>query len=199
MCFGLSNKKNYFLNQPVSEETIKELKNQLSDISQLVHPYQQKFAMLKQKSIYQANHNVGSELVAGEMVVNSKNTSFCYAIQNCEDCRYINFIYNSQNSRDCDYALPFGTNNSYNLCSGGGTNNSISSFLTVRSSDMYYCAYCFNCRDCFACVGLHEKQYCIFNKQYTKEDYEKTVAQIIEHMQQTGERGEFFHPSLSPF
>ena len=51
----------------------------------------------------------------------------------------------------------------------------------------------------FWCVGLRNKQYCIFNKQYTKDEYEKTVANIITHMQETGERGEFFHPSLSPF
>ena len=51
----------------------------------------------------------------------------------------------------------------------------------------------------FWCIGLRNKQYCIFNKQYTKDEYEKTVANIITHMQETGERGEFFHPSLSPF
>jgi hypothetical protein len=37
------------------------------------------------------------------------------------------------------------------------------------------------------------------NKQYTREEYEKLVAEIIEHMQTTGERGEFFPLSLSPF
>jgi hypothetical protein len=56
-----------------------------------------------------------------------------------------------------------------------------------------------NCKHCFGCVGLKTGEYCIFNKQYTKEEYEITVAKIIEHMQTTGERGEFFHPSLSPF
>jgi hypothetical protein len=37
----------------------------------------------------------------------------------------------------------------------------------------------------FGCIGLRNQQYCILNKQYTKEEYEKTVALIIEHMQQT--------------
>jgi hypothetical protein len=53
--------------------------------------------------------------------------------------------------------------------------------------------------DIFGCVGLRNQSYCILNKQYTKEDYEIIVAKIIEHMKNTGERGEFFHPSLSPF
>jgi hypothetical protein len=46
---------------------------------------------------------------------------------------------------------------------------------------------------------LSGAEYFIFNKQYTKEEYEKEVAKIITHMVVTGERGEFFHPSLSPF
>ena len=59
--------------------------------------------------------------------------------------------------------------------------------------------HCRSCINCFACCGLSGQQYCIFNKQYTKEEYENIVAKIITHMQTTGERGEFFHPSLSPF
>ncbi|USN57470.1 MAG: hypothetical protein H6766_03385 [Candidatus Peribacteria bacterium] len=52
---------------------------------------------------------------------------------------------------------------------------------------------------CFGCDGLRNKEYCIFNQQYTKEEYNELAPKIIDHMKQTGERGEFFHPSLSPF
>jgi hypothetical protein len=57
-----------------------------------------------------------------------------------------------------------------------------------------------NASYCFGCIGLHNnEQYCILNRQYTKEEYETLVPQIIEHMIQTGEWGEFFPASLSPF
>jgi hypothetical protein len=46
---------------------------------------------------------------------------------------------------------------------------------------------------------MHNKQYCIFNKQYTKEAYEKLVPAIIEYMKKTKEWGEFFPISFSPF
>ena len=59
--------------------------------------------------------------------------------------------------------------------------------------------HCRSCQDCFGCCGLSGQQYCIFNKQYSKEDYENQVAKIISHMIETKEWGEFFHPSLSPF
>ena len=37
----------------------------------------------------------------------------------------------------------------------------------------------------FGCVGLKSKEYCILNKQYTKEAWEALVPQIIEHMKKT--------------
>jgi hypothetical protein len=46
---------------------------------------------------------------------------------------------------------------------------------------------------------LRNKQYYIFNKQYAKEEYEKEVAKIIAHMQETGERGRFFDQGISSF
>ncbi|OGZ00879.1 MAG: hypothetical protein A2946_03910 [Candidatus Liptonbacteria bacterium RIFCSPLOWO2_01_FULL_53_13] len=41
-------------------------------------------------------------------------------------------------------------------------------------------AFLYNCRDCqscFGCVNLRGKSYCIFNLQYSKEEYQKKVAQ----------------------
>lgn len=62
-----------------------------------------------------------------------------------------------------------------------------------------YSQLCQNSSHLFACVWLRNKEYCIFNKQYTKEQRHNFVPQIIARMIRDGERGEFFHPSLSPF
>lgn len=37
--------------------------------------------------------------------------------------------------------------------------------------DCHFSALCISCSDCFGCVGLSHKQYCIFNKQYTENEY----------------------------
>lgn len=199
MCFGLVNKKNHFLNKPVSTEQIQQLKDTLANISQNDHPVYQQYLELKQTVIHRASHNFSSELVWWEMIVGSKNCYNCHAIQNCEDCRNITFMHNAQNTRDSDYASPFGANNSYNICSSTGTCNSAMVFLSWNNSYLYYSAFCFDCQNCFGCVGLRNKQYCIFNTQYSKEEYESEVWKIIWRMIETWERGEFFHPSISPF
>jgi hypothetical protein len=66
-------------------------------------------------------------------------------------------------------------------------------------SNVYYCDCVNSCKDCFGCTGLNHKQYCIFNKQYTKEEYERIVPKIIQHMIVTKEWGEYFPSWMSPF
>jgi len=51
----------------------------------------------------------------------------------------------------------------------------------------------------FGCCGLKKKQYCILNKQYSKEEYEELVPKIIKHMSSAGEWGQFFPIDMSPF
>src|SRR3990167_8842209 len=84
--------------------------------------------------------------------------------------------------------------------------------LTTRriptSYDVILSEDCHNSNNLFACIGLRNKSYCILNKQYTKEEYEKLVPRIIEHMNtmpyidkkgRVYKYGEFFTPELSPF
>jgi hypothetical protein len=77
-----------------------------------------------------------------------------------------------------------------------------------ESQDIYYSIECHNSSNLFACVSLRNKSYCIFNKQYTKEQYEELVPKIIKHMNdmpyidpkgRTYKYGEFFPSELSPF
>jgi len=71
-----------------------------------------------------------------------------------------------------------------------------------------YCLFCLGgSENLFGCVGLRKKSYCIFNKQYTKEGYEKKVEKIKVHMDKMPyvdkrgivyKYGEFFPSEISP-
>ena len=54
--------------------------------------------------------------------------------------------------------------------------------ISLGSRDLNYCFWCFSSSNLFGCIGLRHKSYCILNKQYTKEEYERLVPKIIEHM-----------------
>ncbi|MDA2921929.1 hypothetical protein MYX07_01545 [Patescibacteria group bacterium AH-259-L07] len=52
------------------------------------------------------------------------------------------------------------------------------------STALVDCAFCYDCRgcsNCFMSFGLRHKQYCFKNKQYTKEEYEKIIADYRLH------------------
>jgi hypothetical protein len=76
------------------------------------------------------------------------------------------------------------------------------------SSDLEYCVHCHSSSNLFGCVGLKKKQYCIFNKQYDKEDYFALREKIIRHMNEAPyidkqgkvyKYGDFFPVEFSPF
>ncbi|MBU0668083.1 hypothetical protein KJ951_01785 [Patescibacteria group bacterium] len=68
-----------------------------------------------------------------------------------------------------------------------------------HSSFMEYCYLCLNSSNCFGCIGLKNKQYHIFNKPYSKEEYIERTAVLRDLMRKRGEYGKFFPMSLSPF
>jgi hypothetical protein len=81
----------------------------------------------------------------------------------------------------------------------GAVRTLFSKLIWGGSSDIILSYECFAVKNCFGCAGLRHEEYCILNKQYTKEEYEALVPRIIEHMRKTGEWGQFFPISMSPF
>jgi len=69
---------------------------------------------------------------------------------------------------------------------------------TWNSINVEYCYNCHNCEFCFGCAGLQRKKYCIYNKQYTEEEYWKRVDELKCVMLDRGEYGEWFPSDLSP-
>jgi hypothetical protein len=124
----------------------------------------------------------------------------CKDLQDAAHCQQV--ILPAQDCHDLD---KWGGNTElvYNSSGvGSGAHSIIASYYTAFNANaIYHSAYCwFGSSNLIGCVGMNRhKQYCILNKQYTKETYETLATKIIEHMQKTGEWGEFFPISLSPF
>lgn len=140
---------------------------------------------------------VNSENAVGEDIKNSKNAVNVFLADDVENGKNHYIVTGLNESYDCtSYAWGEFL---YNVASSFNSSRSFCSSHLGESPSCIYSFMIFNSQDCFGCVGLIKKQYCIFNKQYSKEEYEELVPKIIEHMQKTGEWGEFFPYSISPF
>jgi len=118
-------------------------------------------------------------------MINSEYSNCATNLRNCylvffadyvEDSSYCDTIHHAKDCIDC-----YMTQQSENCYEG------------VNLVKCYQAKYCIDCEDsfnisfskdlvgcsnCFGCVNLRKKQYCIFNEQYSKEEYEKKVKEF---------------------
>ena len=117
------------------------------------------------------------------MIFNSSNCKHCFDITDCEHCTHTTFTPKGLWCRDATYSAPDGVEYCYETCSTVGTSQSMATFLSWYNDSAYYSMECHSCRDIFGCVGLRNKQFCIFNKQYEKEERHQKVDEILSQME----------------
>lgn len=105
------------------------------------------------KNIYMSRALVGCEdLYYIYRILYSKDCldiTYCYEMEQCYECTYCFKCYNLKFSLDCR-----------------------------DCSDSYFLYNCRGCRHCFMCWNLRNREYCILNKQYSKEEYEEKINSL---------------------
>ncbi|MBU0668313.1 hypothetical protein KJ835_04295, partial [Patescibacteria group bacterium] len=200
-CKGIRDKQYYIFNKQYSKENYHKFLQEagLGTYSGYMKLKTQ-FSKFDQKMPQPYSRQKNCENCTGDHIENSQNCKFCFDTHNTQDCAYMQFSV--ENNKDCyDNSNSGGSVACHeNHSMVGGTNCSFNNLTWWGIHDLYYCELCFNnAGNLFGCIGLRQKQYCILNKQYSKEDYEKLVPKIIEHMTKTGEWGEFFPMNISHF
>ncbi|MFH1315042.1 MAG: hypothetical protein ABIH67_01465 [Candidatus Uhrbacteria bacterium] len=201
-CFCSSNLRNakyVFYNQKFSEE---EYKKKMAEIDLSCHgifeEYHQKFhQLLEQEAVWPENFNLACQDSTGEYLRNCLRCEDCFSIGEATNC------YKSQMSQKgseyCAYCSGFsGTSESY--FAAGVTNSARIKFSTsvADSMNLEYCHSCYNCQDCFACVGLKNKRFNILNREYSEDEYWSLVDRIKLSMLEQGSYGRFFPGDFSP-
>ncbi len=197
-CWNLRNKEYHIQNKPVSREEFEAAVKMLRDRNTLEAAINAFKEMQVENAIHPYRRASQVENSSGDHLIECKNAEKCFDVHRAQDIAYICDAIDITDSYDCNYtAMNCTLNYEDHACDG-----SQSTCFTTRSydnHDLLYCDFCHNCSYLFGCIGLHRKQYCILNKQYTKEEYEKLVPKLIEHMKKFGEFGESFPVDLSPF
>ncbi|MFA5773140.1 MAG: hypothetical protein WC908_00510 [Candidatus Paceibacterota bacterium] len=198
-CVNLRNKKYCIWNtQYNKEDYLEKIKEfNLGDKKELKN-YRDKLEKIIHDLPIRATRNEHSKNYSGNYIINSKNTINSFWCLDSENNDYTDFAAQSSDNYDC--SVGSWTSNAYStICVGVHSSNVKFSSLGRELRDCEYIMNCKNCQYCFGCIGLYNAKFCIFNKQYTEEEYWKLVDDIKVKMLESGEYGEFFPLSISPF
>ena len=160
-----------------------------------------KLAALSLATPHKYANILSSENCTGDYIHHSKHCTHSFDIKESEDIKYSLFLVEQcRNAWDVSFWGQYLEDSYESTATGFHAKNilfGVDSWNNVRN--LTYCINCYpNVSDCFGCVGLRNRSYCVFNVQYTKEQYEALVPRIIAHMRTTNEWGEFFPASMSP-
>lgn len=185
------------MNEQLTPEAYNQRMAQLDlQTASQVYDIQSRLARFIQKYPQRENRNIMTEGAYGNYLYQVKEVYHSYDCSDAEECRYCTQL--QLGSKFCYDMYQFGVNIDHCYeCTQTGLNISNCAFcysMVENCFDMLYCLNCFSSKNCFACYGLKKHQYCILNKQYTKEEYFNLLEKCIQKMQEDGEWGEF-HPA----
>lgn len=199
-CFGctnLRNKKFCFLNEQLTEEEYKKRIGaiDLSD-ARVVEEWKVKTALLWKAAYRRSETNRHSENVVGDEINDSRDVEGI-VVQKSERCYHGYGLPGG--GKDCmDFLSSVKTERCYNSVRTFNAYENKMTFGTDGCIDVEYSEHLNNCEHCFGCFGLKHQKFCIFNVQYTEEEYWPMVDAIKTAMLARGEYGEFFPHVLSP-
>jgi len=117
----------------------------------------------------------------GDNINDSKNAKNCFSVSGVENVKNGLFLEKQKDSMDTSY-IGKGGEEIYEVISSFGGSRQVVGVRTLFCCDSFYSEDCHNCNDIFACIGLKKKSYAVFNKEYSKEEYEKIRDEIIRQM-----------------
>lgn len=209
-CVNLRNKNRAILNVQYLKEDFEEKKKEydfgsykkLCDFEELYNKFALNFPNKYGNIIKSVN-------VSGDNMMNAKNTKHSFDVYGgTEDSKYLIHVLNIKDSYDV-YGGGAGASLMYEgVDVGFETSEELFAVFTHSCLQTRYTYMCYGSKNLFGCIGLRNKQYCILNKQYTKEEYFELVPKIIEQMISVPYKdkmgrvykyGEFFPSEVSPF
>ena len=207
MSAGLRGEKYCFKNQKYSKEEYEEIlksyklntyegrKKAKKEFKEFILKYPRKYARIF--------HSLNS---TGDLINNAKNIKNCFVGNDIQNSKYIQ--QGGKNLDSYDLTTTGENEQGYEGIVLDHSSNNKFGLFSVKSQFLEYNMHCHNCKYIFGCVGLKNKSYCIFNKQYSKEEYFEMVDKIKKHMNDMPyvdkkgniyKYGEYFPTELSYF
>ncbi|PIR46934.1 MAG: hypothetical protein COV07_01575 [Candidatus Vogelbacteria bacterium CG10_big_fil_rev_8_21_14_0_10_45_14] len=214
-CFASTNLKNksyVFLNEQLTKEEYQKKVGEIDLGSYKVYEYWKDKARdhWKKYPPRPAYDDFSVDCEGSSYIFESKNCKDSFEVVGAEDCRFLDLIA-SGNVKDTYDLTQFGANLDmvYDSCEIGKDARDIQfSFNSgLDLMDVRYSAFLTSTAHHFGCVSVRKSEYCILNKQYSKEEFDVLKKRIIKDMEENPyvskeghvyKYGEFFPPEFSP-
>ena len=139
-------------------------------------PFFEQFLELKNKVPHMSVYVIGGTMENSDFTNCAAYLKNCYLISESdydEDCYFSNRLYHSKDIVDCSN----GNKNElcYEITNCKNCYNVDFSRYSSNCSDSSFLLNCRGCKNCFGCVNLNQKQYHIFNKPHSPEEYRRIV------------------------
>ncbi len=136
----------------------------------------------------------------GDYIIDSQNVFQGFTVHESQNVRYCSKLIAGKECLDVnDWGDPAELCYESITVGKGAYKVFFSSNCWPECRELQYCESCSSSHHLFGCVGLKNASYCILNKQYTEEEYNRIVPEIIDEMKRRKEYGEFFPKEFSPF
>lgn len=209
-CVNLRNKSYCIFNEQYSKEEYQEKIKQF-DLGnrEVVKEIKKKMVELMKQSIVPAMIEYHTTNVSGNWLEEVKNAHYAFNCEKVENAKYTMGIMEAKDVMDYTY-WGKGSELMYQVSSVGRQCANVR-FSNESWDQLLQAEYCMNCHsssNLFGCIGMRKKQYCILNKEYSKEEYEVLRGKIIEHMNaspykdkegRTYQYGEYFPPQICAY
>ncbi len=197
-CVNLSNKEYCWYNEQLTKE---EYETRLAKVNlgsrKVLAAEKQKFAQFKKQFPIKYYRGKSIENSTGNYLSNVKDSHNSYFSSDCID---VENCWVMPKGKDCFGVISAkACELTYNSQSGINYNCQYCNECLANNKNLQWCLFVNTSSDCFGCVSLKKKQYCILNKQYSKEEYERLVAEIKQAMIARGEWEDFFPKRMTPF
>lgn len=213
-CVNLRNKQYYLFNKPYSRDSYLQKLGELGFNSKSYVSLEHFRTRAREHWLQfpvKFMHGTRNSKVSGDYIYNSKNVFTSFDVRDVEDSKFCAHLV-VKNAKDSYDWTQYGENGEqiYEcLQAGGGIYHNRFGWCIWRGArDIEYGILNVNSVNCFGCISIKNKQYCILNKQYSESEYWKLREHIIHHMNESPYEdkrgriyryGEFFPVNLSPF
>ncbi len=198
MSSNLRNKSYVFRNKQLSREEHMKKKKEL-ELSSFTNRegLRREWLDMMTNSIHRYVRSARNINSTGSFIYDCKNVTRSFEVDKGEDSKHLYATIDPKNCMDL-YHVGLNLELCYECQGCTRTSNCQFCHLCYDNMNVSYSDTCQNSQNLFGCVSVKKGEYMIFNKKYSKAEYEKLKAKIIEHMRKIGEYGEFFPPQNAP-